>query len=128
MRRIALITAFCAGCSSSTPADPPARAQAKAPLSVATEPPKNRWLRSRDTEPDAIAKGLYRQAIEQVRTGQLKRAEALFAQILEQHPKSRFARRLQTDGFPIVEAAKLGTVVVMFGLGAFMFGSGGARP
>lgn len=125
MRHIALIAAFCAACSSSKPTEPTPIAKAEAPKSVATEPPKNRWLRARDTEPDPVAKGLYRRAVEEVRAGRLAKAEPLFAQILEQHPKSRFARRLQTDGFPIVEAAKLGTVVVMFGLGAFMFTSGG---
>lgn len=129
MRRIALITAFCAGCSSSTPSDAPTKARAEAhraaPKSVATEPPKSRWLRAKDTEPDPVAKGLYRQAVERVRAGQLAQAEPLFAQLAEQHPQSRFARRLATEGFPIVEAAKLGTVVLMFGLGTFLFTTGG---
>ena len=121
MRRVVLITALCAACSSPKAPGKGEKAKAEAPKSVATEAPKNRWLRPRDTEPDPVAKGLYRQAAESVRTGDLKRAEPLFAKILADHPESRFARRLQTEGFPIVEAAKFSTVVLMFGMGTFLF-------
>lgn len=126
--RITLLAFALAACSSKAPTDD-GRAAARsaastAAASVPTQPPTNRWRRAPASEPDPAAKGLYRQATELVRDGRLAQAEPLFDQILNQHPKSRFARRLQTEGFPIVEAARVGTVVLMFGVGAFLFSGG----
>lgn len=136
MRRIARITASflampilamsplgCSGTKDPTPAkaakDAPGTAKS-AVASVASTAPVNRWLRPPATEPHPAAKGLYRRATGRVQAGQLAEAEALFKQIRSAHPDSRFARRLATDGFPIVEAAQLATVAIVFGVGAFM--------
>lgn len=125
----ALLTS--AGCSSSTP-ESPARGSAKvAPASKASTPtaaPVNRWLRPAPKEPHPVAKGLYRRATGLVHAGDLAGAEPLFKQILREHPQSRFGRRLQTEGFPIVEAAKMATVFVMFGGAALLFSADGAQP
>jgi tRNA A22 N-methylase len=59
-----------------------------------------------------------------VQSGQLAQAEPLFEQILTRHTDSRFARRLQTDGFPVVEAAQAATVFMVFGVGALLFSKG----
>lgn len=141
MRRIARITASflamsslvmsplgCSGTKDPTPAKPAKDAPAgSAPgsakgavASVASTAPVNRWLRPPATEPHPAAKGLYRRATGLVQAGQLAEAEALFKQIRSANPDSRFARRLATDGFPIVEAAQLATVAIVFGVGAFM--------
>lgn len=134
--RAALVTTLLVltGCSSSTPDSPNSpkagrRAVVPAPkASAPTVPPVNRWLRAPPKEPHPVAKGLYRRATALVHAGNLAGAEPLFKVIDRAHPQSRFARRLATEGFPIVEAAKMATVFVMFGGAALLFSADGARP
>ncbi|MGK0360327.1 MAG: hypothetical protein ACI9U2_002640 [Bradymonadia bacterium] len=140
--RAALFTTLLAftGCSSSTPGSPgspdspdspKAGRRAVVPVSKAsapTAPPVDRWLRTPPKEPHPVAKGLYRRATALVHAGNLAGAEPLFKVIDREHPQSRFARRLQTEGFPIVEAAKMATVLVMFGGAALLFSADDARP
>lgn len=119
------------GCSSSTPDAPKPKVSAATPASKAsavTDAPVDRWTRTPPKEPHPVAKGLYRRATALVQGGDLAGAEAIFKQIQAEHPQSRFGRRLQTEGFPIVEAAKMATVFVMFGGAALLFSADSVTP
>lgn len=120
------------GCSGSTPDEAPTppvdKVAPASKASVQTAAPVNRWLRAPAKEPHPVAKGLYRRATALVHAGDLAGAESLFKVIEKDHAQSRFGRRLQTEGFPIVEAAKMATVFVMFGAASLLFSADGPRP
>jgi hypothetical protein len=79
---------------------------------VPTPPdPAEGWVRDVAGEPDPVAKGLYRRAVQLSIHGDHAGATKLLQQIREQHRRSRYAARLEPGGNPAATVGALALLV-----------------
>jgi hypothetical protein len=97
VRRWTLIAALAAGLTCGCKSEPRAGtggAPAEPPVQTSTPAAAPGWVRARPTESDAVARALYRRALDAAADGRSVEAAALLEALRRDHPQSRHARRV----------------------------------